>query len=87
MTDAMNLEKIRVSKRFAANKHDTRYTINYEVELRKIIPLYDSERLRLSRRVAIQRELCVEDGLCESSVGKAVCGDLEEVLRQCVGQV
>ena len=65
MTDPMDLEKIRVSEGFTANKHDTQYTIGYEIEPGKIIPSLrqDSERLYLSKRVAIQRELCVEDGL------------------------
>ena len=32
-------EKIWVSKAVVANKHDTRYTIGYEVEPGKIVPL------------------------------------------------
>ena len=32
-------EKIRVSEGVVANKHDTRYTIGYEVEPGKIVPL------------------------------------------------
>ena len=40
VTDEVDLEKITISEGDAANKHDTRYTIGYEVELGKIIPLY-----------------------------------------------
>ena len=40
IADKIDLEKIRVSEGLVANKHDTRYTIGYEVELGKIIPLY-----------------------------------------------
>ena len=36
----VDLEKIRVSKGIAANKHDTRYIIGYETEPGTIVPLY-----------------------------------------------
>ena len=36
----VDLGKIRVSEGVVANKHDTRYTVGYEVELCKIVPLY-----------------------------------------------
>ena len=35
----VDLKKIRVSKGFVANKRDTRYTVGYEVESGKIVPL------------------------------------------------
>ena len=35
----IDLEKIRVSEGVVANKHDTRYTVGYEVESGEIIPL------------------------------------------------
>ena len=35
----VELEKIRVSEGVVANKHDTRYTVGYEVESGKIVPL------------------------------------------------
>ena len=40
LTSIVDLEKIRVSEGVVANKHDTRYTIGYEVELGQIVPLY-----------------------------------------------
>ena len=40
VTESVDLEKIRVSEGVVANKHDTRYTIGYDVEPGKIIPLY-----------------------------------------------
>jgi len=40
LTDAIDFEKIRVSNGVVANKHDTRYTIGYEIEPGRIIPLY-----------------------------------------------
>ena len=40
LTNIVDLEKIRVSEGVVANKHDTRYTIGYEVELGQIVPLY-----------------------------------------------
>ena len=40
VTDTVDLEKIRVSEGVVANKHDTRYTVGYEVEPGRIIPLY-----------------------------------------------
>ena len=40
VTDAIDVEKIRVSEGVVANKHDARYTIGYEVEPGKIIPLF-----------------------------------------------
>ena len=36
----VDLEKIRVSKGIAANKHDTRYIIGYETEPGTIVPMY-----------------------------------------------
>ena len=36
----VDLEKIRVSEGVVANKHDTRYTVGYEVEPGVIVPLY-----------------------------------------------
>ena len=36
----VDLEKIRLSEGVTANKHDTRYTIGYETEQGKIVPLY-----------------------------------------------
>ena len=36
----MELGKIRMSEGVVAKKHDTRYTIGYEVEPGKIVPLY-----------------------------------------------
>ena len=38
--DAIDLAKIRVSEGVTANKHDERFTIGYEVEPGKIVPLY-----------------------------------------------
>jgi len=38
--DTVDLEKIRVSEGVVANKHDTRYTIGYEVNPGKIVPFY-----------------------------------------------
>ena len=35
----VELEKIRISEGVVANKHDTRYTVGYEVESGKIVPL------------------------------------------------
>ena len=40
LTNIVDLEKIRVSEGVVANKHDTRYTIGYEAEQGKIVPLY-----------------------------------------------
>jgi len=40
VNDTVDLGKIRVSKGVVANKHDTWYTIGYEVEPGKIIPLH-----------------------------------------------
>ena len=40
LTNIVDLEKIRVSEGVVANKHDTRYTIGYEIELGQIVPLY-----------------------------------------------
>ena len=40
LTNIVDLEKIRVSEGVVANKHDTRYTIGYETEQGKIVPLY-----------------------------------------------
>ena len=40
VTKIVDLEKIRVGEGIVANKHDTRYTIGYEVEPGKIVPLY-----------------------------------------------
>ena len=37
--NAIDLEKLRISDGAAANKHDTRYTIGYEIEPGKIIAL------------------------------------------------
>ena len=36
----VDLEKIRLSEGVIAKKHDTRYTIGYEEEPDKIVPLY-----------------------------------------------
>ena len=36
----IDLEKIRISEGVVANKHDTRYTISYEIEPGQITPLY-----------------------------------------------
>ena len=35
----VDVEKIRMSEGVVANKHDTQYTIGYEVETGKIVPL------------------------------------------------
>ena len=40
LTNIIDLEKIRISEGVVANKHDTRYTIGYEIEPGKITPLY-----------------------------------------------
>ena len=40
LTNIVDLEKIRVSEGVVANKHDTRYTIGYEIESGQIVPLY-----------------------------------------------
>ena len=40
VTKNVDLEKIRLSDGITVNKHDTRYTIGYEVEQGKIVPLY-----------------------------------------------
>ena len=40
VAEHVDLEKIRISEGVVANKHDTRYTIGYEVEPGKIVPLY-----------------------------------------------
>ena len=40
VTDTVDLEKIRLSEGVIANKHDTRYTIGYEIEVGDIIPLH-----------------------------------------------
>ena len=40
ITKDVDMEKIRISKGVVANKRDTRYTIGYEVESGKIVPLY-----------------------------------------------
>ena len=40
LTNEVELEKIRLSEGVTANKHDTRYTIGYELEPGKIVPLY-----------------------------------------------
>ena len=40
VTNFVDLEKIRVNEGVAANKHDTRFIIGYEVEPGKIILLY-----------------------------------------------
>ena len=38
--ETVDLEKIRVSEGVVANKHDMRFTIGYELEPGKIIPLH-----------------------------------------------
>ena len=40
LTNIVDLEKIRLSEGITVNKHDTRYTIGYETEQGKIVPLY-----------------------------------------------
>ena len=40
ITNDVDCEKIRISEGVVANKHDTRYTIGYEVEPGKVVPLY-----------------------------------------------
>ena len=40
VTDIIDFEKITLSEGVVANKYDTRYTIGYEVEPGKFIPLY-----------------------------------------------
>lgn len=40
VTDTVDCEKIRLSEGVVTNKHDTRYTVGYEVEPGKIVPLY-----------------------------------------------
>ena len=40
VTENVDLEKIRLSEGVTVNKHDTRYTIGYEAEQGKIVPLY-----------------------------------------------
>ena len=40
VAEHVDLEKIRISEGVVANKHDTRYTIGYETEQGKIVPLY-----------------------------------------------
>ena len=40
ITNDVDCEKIRISEGVVANKHDTRYTIGYEVESGKVVPLY-----------------------------------------------
>ena len=40
ITNDVDCEKIRVSEGIMVNKHDTRYTIGYEVEPGKVVPLY-----------------------------------------------
>ena len=40
ITEDVDLAKIRVSDGVVANKHDTRYTVGYEVKPGKIVPLY-----------------------------------------------
>ena len=40
VTENVDLERIRLSEGVTANKHDTRYTIGYETEQGKIVPLY-----------------------------------------------
>ena len=39
ITNDVDCEKIRISEGVVANKHDTRYTIGYEVEPGKVVPL------------------------------------------------
>ena len=56
-------EKIRVSEGVVANKHDTRYTIGYEVEPGKILPLcIKTPKDCLFGSYQVQREFSVEDG-------------------------
>ena len=40
VTDTVDYENIRLSEGVVANKHDTRYTVGYEVEVGKIVPLF-----------------------------------------------
>ena len=40
ITNDVDCEKIRISEGVVANKHDSRYTIGYEVEPGKVVPLY-----------------------------------------------
>ena len=40
ITNDVDCEKIRIGEGVVANKHDTRYTIGYEVEPGKVVPLY-----------------------------------------------
>ena len=40
ITNDVDCEKIRTSEGVMANKHDTRYTIGYEVEPGKVVPFY-----------------------------------------------
>ncbi len=40
VTENVDLEKIRLSEGTTVNKHDTRYTMCYEAEQGKIVPLY-----------------------------------------------
>ena len=40
LTNIVDLEKIRLTEGVVANKHDTRYTIGYETEQGKIVPLF-----------------------------------------------
>ena len=40
ITNDVDCEKIRKSEGVVASKHDTRYTIGYEVEQGKVVPLY-----------------------------------------------
>ena len=40
ITNDVDCEKIRISEGVLASKHDTRYTIGYEVEPGKVVPLY-----------------------------------------------
>ena len=44
----VELEKIRVSEAVVANKHDTRYTVGYEVEPGRIVPLVYQDSKGLS---------------------------------------
>jgi hypothetical protein len=38
--NSIDLEKIRLAEGVVANKHDTRYSVGYELEPGKIVPLY-----------------------------------------------
>ena len=61
----VDLEKIRVSEGVVANKHDMRYTIGYEVEPGKIVPLCikTPRDCLVIGSFSIQRGFIVEDGL------------------------